>query len=112
MDWLSHPEHQGFATNFLSHNSTYKSAVRQLAQVFEARGLRVWLDVEQLVPGRPWQQELEIIVQTTRTAAALIGKDGLGPWETPEIRACLSQFVRRHMPVIPVLLPDAPEQPQ
>ncbi len=41
-----------------------------------------------------------------------IGKDGLGTWEIFEMRACLSQFVKRHMPVIPVLLPDAPDQPQ
>ncbi len=51
-------------------------------------------------------------MQTARTAAVLTGKDGLELGEIPEMRACLSQFVKRHMPVIPVLLPDAPEQPQ
>lgn len=96
---------------FLSHNSKDKEAVQQLARALTARGLRVWLDVEQLVPGRSWQEELEKIIQTTRTAAVLVGKDGFGPWENPEMRACLSQFIKRNMPVIPVLLPDAPAQP-
>lgn len=97
---------------FLSHNSKDKPAVRQLVRELQDRGLQVWLDEEHLVPGRPWQAALEKIIQTTRTAAILIGKDGLGPWETPEIRACLSQFVKRRLPVIPVLLPHAPTQPE
>lgn len=96
---------------FLSHNSKDKPTVRQLAQALQARGLQVWLDEEQLVPGRPWQEALEEIIQTTRTAAVLVGKDGLGPWEIPEMRACLSEFVNRRSPVIPVLLPDAPDKP-
>lgn len=97
---------------FLSHNSKDKLAVQQLAQALQGRGLKVWLDEEQLVPGRPWQEAVEEIIQTTRTAAVLVGKDGLGPWEIPEMRACLSQFVKRRLPVIPVLLPDAPTQPE
>ena len=71
-------------------------------------GLRVWLDEEELTPGRPWQDELEVVIKTARTAAVLIGKNGLGPWEKPEMRACLGEFVNRKLPVIPVLLPDAP----
>lgn len=97
---------------FLSHNSKDKPAVRQLAQALQARGLKVWLDEEQLVPGRPWQQALESIIQTAHTAAVLVGKDGAGPWEIPEMRACLSGFVARYLPVIPVLLPGAPTQPE
>ena len=42
----------------------------------------------------------------------LVGKDGLGPWEIPEMDACLSEFVDRGMPVIPVLLPGAPKKPK
>jgi len=97
---------------FLSHNSKDKPTVRQLAQALQARGLKVWLDEEQLVPGRPWQEALEAVIQTIRTAAVLIGKDGLGPWEIPEMRACLSEFVNRHLPVIPVLLPGTSVKPE
>ncbi len=97
---------------FLSHNSKDKPTVRQLAQALQARGLKVWLDEEQLVPGRPWQEALEAVIQTIRTAAVLVGKDGLGPWQDPEMRACLSEFVNRHLPVIPVLLPGAPVKPE
>lgn len=96
---------------FLSHNSKDKPAVRQLAEILKTRGLTVWLDEWELVPGRPWQEALEEIIQTANSAAVLVGKDGLGPWEIPEMRGCLSEFVKRRIPVIPVLLPNAPQQP-
>jgi len=97
---------------FLSHNSKDKPAVRQIAETLRARGLRVWLDEWELPPGRRWQDELEKIIRTVRSSAVLIGKDGLGPWEIPEMRACLSQMVKRDLPVIPVLLPGAPDAPE
>ena len=96
---------------FLSHNSQDKPHVRQLGEALKSRGLSVWLDEWELVPGRPWQKALEEIIHTTKSAAVLVGKDGIGLWEAPEMRACLDQFVRRKLRVIPVLLPGAPRQP-
>src|SRR3972149_4736716 len=97
---------------FLSHNSKNKPIVRKLAIELKNRGLKVWLDEWELVPGRLWQEAIEEIIQTTKTAAVLVGKDGMGPWEIPEMRACLSEFVRRKLPVIPVLLPEASKKPE
>jgi hypothetical protein len=39
----------------------------------------------------------------------LIGVDGIGPWQVLEQEAFLSQASRKGLPVIPVLLPQAPE---
>ena len=96
---------------FLSHNSTDKPTVRQLAGALKGRGLKVWLDECELIPGRPWQEAIEEVIQTTKSAVVVVGADGLGPWEIPEMRGCLSEFVKRRLPVIPVLLPGAPNQP-
>ena len=96
---------------FLSHNGKDKPAVRELAAALRARGLRPWLDEEELVPGRPWQEALEAIIVRAATAAVLTGADGLGPWEELEMRACLSQFVKYKKAVIPVLLPGSPARP-
>ena len=96
---------------FLSHNSKNKAAVRKLAEKLRERHIKVWLDEEQLVPGRPWQSALEDIIRTTGSAAVIVGPDGLGPWEEPESRALLSEFVRRRIPVIPVLMPGATHKP-
>jgi TIR domain len=97
---------------FLSHNSSDKPAVRELASALSARGLRVWFDEWELVPGRPWQEALERVIRTVHSAAVLVGPAGIGPWEEPEMRACLSEFVRRRLPVIPVLLPGTPTEPE
>jgi hypothetical protein len=98
---------------FLSHNSRDKPAVIEIAEALrDQRGLQVWLDAWDLQPGRPWQDGLEAVIKTVRSAAIFIGKDGLGPWEIPEMRACLNEMVRRQVPVIPVLLPGAPKSPE
>src|SRR3712207_3405107 len=97
---------------FLSHNSKDKPMVRQLAEALAARGLQVWLDEWQLQPGLSSQQLLEEGIRASRSAAVLVGKDGLGPWEDEEMQAALRLAVRDQRPIIPVLLPDAPSQPQ
>lgn len=97
---------------FLSHNSADKPTVVELATMLRDRKLKVWLDTWELVPGRPWQQALEEVIATVGSAAVLVGKDGIGPWEEPEMRACLDECVHRKMPVIPVLLPGASATPQ
>lgn len=96
---------------FLSHNSADKPTVIELATMLQDRKLKVWLDAWELVPGRPWQQALEQVISTVGSAAVLVGKDGIGPWEEPEMRACLDECVHRKMPVIPVLLPGASATP-
>jgi hypothetical protein len=97
---------------FLSHNSKDKPAVRVLKRLLEVRGIRVWLDEEQLVPGRPWQPLLEKGIEGSATGAVLVGRDGLGPWENEEMQSLLSQAVESGKPVIPVLLPYAPIKPK
>lgn len=99
---------------FLSHNSQDKAAVRVLARQLRDRGLRIWLDEDELRPGVPWQELLELGIKQSRSALVLIGADGLGPWEEKEMRAVLNLAVKDQRPVIPVLLPDtlaAPELP-
>ena len=97
---------------FLSHNSKDKTAVRQLFEKLESSyGLRVWYDEEELPPGLPWQPLLEKGIRNSASAAVVVGNDGLAPWEDEEMQAALNLAVRDGRPVIPVLLPTAPHQP-
>ncbi|MEF8704732.1 MAG: toll/interleukin-1 receptor domain-containing protein [Candidatus Accumulibacter sp. UW26] len=96
---------------FLSHNSRDKPAVRELKAALERHGLAVWLDDDELRPGEHWQPRLEAAIRGCRSIAAIIGKNGLGPWEDEEIQAALRLAVRDKRPVIPVLLADAPGEP-
>ncbi len=95
---------------FLCHNSKDKATVRLLADELENRGLKVWFDERELVPGRPWQEELERILQASKSVAVMISNEGMGRWQKREMRACLSEFVNRGLPVIPVLLPGGPNR--
>jgi len=99
---------------FLSHNSADKPAVKRLGEALKRRNLSVWLDEWELAPGRTWMDALEKIITTCRSAALCVGKNGIGPWEEPEMQALLVRFVKvkragEAMPVIPVLLPGAPD---
>ncbi len=92
---------------FLSHNSKDKPAVRELAKRLTARGIQVWLDEDQLIPGRSWQPLLEQGIEQSTTGVVLVGKDSFGPWEDEEMQALLRQAVASGKAVIPVLLPAA-----
>ena len=70
-----------------------------------------WLDVWELPPGLPWQPLLESQIGNIKSAAVFIGSTGFGPWQEQEINAFLRAFVKRNIPVIPVMLADAPSQP-
>ena len=92
---------------FLSHNSRDKPAVIELGGGAARRGMRVWLDQWELVPGRPWQEAIEGVIETVVSAAVLIGKRRHRPMGGAR-DACLPGPVRRRrLPVIPVLLPGA-----
>lgn len=95
---------------FLSYNTKDKPEVKELARLLHKQNIKVWLDEDQLVPGRLWQDELEKIIREVKTAAILIGEDGFGPWSSMEMRSCISQFTRRELPVIPTFLPNASDE--
>jgi energy-coupling factor transporter ATP-binding protein EcfA2 len=97
---------------FVSYNASDRPEAQALAEELKRRGMRVWLDIWELVPGHPWQEALEHAILRSTGAIICIGRSGVGPWEEREMRACLASFVRNGGPVIPVLLPGAPEQPR
>jgi WD40 repeat protein len=92
---------------FLAHNSSDKPQVRRLADNLRGFGLNPWFDEEQIPPGRWFQDRIENAIGAVRSAAIVIGGEGLGRWEFVEIRAFIAECVERDIPVIPVLLPGA-----
>jgi hypothetical protein len=96
---------------FLCHNSRDKAEVKAVALRLMERRIKPWLDEWELRPGLRWQLALEEQVRQVKSAAVFVGAEGLGPWQSEEIGAFLSACVERGIPVIPVLLPTAPSQP-
>lgn len=97
---------------FLCHNGEDKPAVRKIAADLKARGIRPWLDEEEIRPGTSWQEAISRQIQEIRSAAVFVGETGFGPWQNHEIQGLLSQFVNRRCPVIPVVLPTATSTPE
>jgi hypothetical protein len=97
---------------FLAHNSQDKPQVRAIAHTLKRRGLTVWLDEEQIPPGRPFQDVIQQALQNVSCAAIFIGSGGLGKWQILESRSLLTRFVNADIPVIPVLLPGVEGIPE
>ena len=97
---------------FLCHNSQDKPEVIKIARQLKQQGLKPWLDVWELPPGKSWQELLEEQIEDVKSAAVFVGSSGLGPWQKREMRAFLNEFVNRGCPVIPVLLENAPQEPK
>ena len=96
---------------FLCYNVKDKDSVKEIGNKLKKQGISPWFDEEQLRPGLPWQRELEKHMKQIKSAAVFVGKDGIGPWQRHELESYLREFVKRDCPVIPVLLPDAPKEP-
>jgi small GTP-binding protein len=97
---------------FLCHHGIDKSHVKKVGEQLKEQGILPWLDEWELRPGIPWQRLLEEQIEQIKSAAVFVGKNGLGPWQHLELEAFLREFVNRGSPVIPVLLSDAPDEPQ
>src|SRR3954447_26451273 len=101
---------------FLSHASTDKPLVEELARRLAREDLRPWLDKWNLIPGTAWQPAVERALSEWAACAVVIGPGELGPWHHEEMRLAISRRVGegdrgRAFRVIPVLLPGV-ERPE
>ncbi|MGD2085055.1 MAG: TIR domain-containing protein [Candidatus Aminicenantes bacterium] len=103
--------HIGEFDVFLAHNSKDKDQVIKLSERLKAHGLNPWLDIEQIPPGRWFQDIISQDIQKVKSAAIIIGKHGIGKWENLELRAFISRCVDEDIPVIPILLPGVSKLP-
>jgi hypothetical protein len=97
---------------FLCHNGEDKPAVREIAQRLKEAGVKPWLDEDQIRPGTTWQKALREQIESIKSVAVFVGKNGIGPWQDEEIQAFLSEFMGQKCPVIPTVLRDAAYTPE
>lgn len=94
---------------FLSYNREDASIVESIAtRLTGEAALRVFLDKWCLVPGEPWQDEIEAALDRSATCVVFVGPHGPSPWAHMEMRAALELRAKERMlRVIPTLLPGA-----
>jgi TIR domain len=90
---------------FLAHNSYDKPRVLAIHHGLKRRGLKPWLDEEQVVAGMSFQKVIQIAVPTARSAAVFLGRDGLGNWQEEEVELLLDMCKKAGKPLFLVLLP-------
>ncbi|QDL12497.1 transcriptional regulator, partial [Brasilonema sennae CENA114] len=83
---------------FLAHNSQNKPQVKAIATKLKRRGLKVWLDEEQIAPGRAFQDVIQQAISNVKSAAIFIGTEGLGKWQILELRSLISRLVEADIP--------------
>jgi GTPase SAR1 family protein len=111
-EWvIKSKEAEGKYDVFLSHNSKDKAAVEEIARRLKAVAIRPWLDKWDLEAGKSWVAALQKAIPSIGSAAVFYGPAGIGPWEEQEMEAFLVEFVSRGCSVLPVILPDAPKEP-
>ena len=96
---------------FMAHHSADKPAVLGICEFLRRQGIYPWVDLEQIPPGRWFQDYIESALLKVRAAAVFFGPEGIGQWQRLEIRTVVDLCVKNDIPVIPVLLPGVSEVP-
>ena len=98
---------------FLSFHDEDRQEVEQIAVYLNDHAhLRPWFDKWNLIPGEDWVDGLDRGLRESTACAVFIGKSGEGPWQKQEVKAVLIRHVNNpNFRLIPVLLPDASQQP-
>ena len=103
---------------FVIYNNDDIKDVLQIAEALRKRAIKIWLDIWAVVPGSSWQNALETIISSCKSALVCVGPGGIGPWQNQEIRALLRRYVSENnssnsitVSLITVLLPGAPKAP-
>jgi len=97
---------------FVSYNSEDRNEVRTIATYLQSAGLLPWFDQNELRPGQDWLTKLQEDIAQVKSCVVVIGRSGLGPWQKAEVNSAIQLFVKRQLPIVPVLLPSCSSDPQ
>ena len=96
---------------FLAHNSDDKPKIRAISHGLRRRGLKPWLDEEQILAGQSFQKVLQTAIPCVRAATVLIGQTGLGNWQEEEVQLLFNSCKKANKPLFLTLLPGVDEVP-
>lgn len=93
---------------FVIYDDVDRPNVESLVRALEKRALKVWFDRRSLIPGVPWQAQLEAAIKASKSVLVFIGQKGFNPWEQAAYTVVLTHV--SELPavrVIPALGPGA-----
>ncbi len=77
---------------FLAHNSVDKPLVREISARLKEQRLNPWLDEEQILAGELFQEEIQKAISNIKSAAIIIGVEGLGRWQIIGSIPCWNEY--------------------
>ena len=94
---------------FLSHRSTDKALVREVALAVKRKGLGIWFDEEQLVPSQSLVEEIGHALERMTHYVLFWSQRCQGaPWVDRELRAAVSRLIEKQVPLLIVRLDGTP----
>lgn len=93
---------------FLSYNRNDSVVVAEVALELRERGVNVWMDESNLVPGERWQHEIARAFERADSIAVCIGGHGIGGWQKLELEQMIARQPEHGTRIVPIVLPDAP----
>ncbi|MES1243829.1 MAG: toll/interleukin-1 receptor domain-containing protein [Acidobacteriota bacterium] len=97
---------------FLSYSAEDRGFAKRLGDELARQGVSIWLDQDQLVPGRPWREEMEKAIRSCDDILILVGPHDTDTWQQHTWREALEaawQDPRKRL--IPILLEGAAVPP-
>ena len=94
---------------FICYNSADRPEALEVGKRLKDQGILPWLDSWR--PGTPIEEQQRQQIAKIKSAAVLVGKNGIATFQQMQTDAFLRQFVQRGIPLIPVFLEDAPQEP-
>ncbi|BBD63954.1 GUN4 domain-containing protein [Nostoc commune NIES-4072] len=97
---------------FLAHNSQDKPKVKIIANKLKQRGLKPWLDEEQMYGGDTPYREIQTALYKSKSVVFFLGLSGSGKWQgNLELPITVDLVIQSNLRLIPVLLPGVKEIP-
>jgi hypothetical protein len=92
---------------FLSHSSADEAWVRKLSNALQARGVRVWVDIERISPGDRFTDAIDEGLKQSRSVAVILSPNALlSDWVSDECAYVVATAPRRtpKAKLIPILI--------
>ena len=97
---------------FLSHRSTDKKFVRQVAKEIKSRGVRIWFDEENLIPSQSLVDEISRALGRMTHFVLFWSVDCVGAhWVEREMNSGITQLIENNIPLLIVRLDNTPVPP-
>ena len=93
----------------ISYASEDQSDALVFQEKLEDKDVKTWIDIKDLKPGEVVLETLANVFSGARGVCVLLGSSGIGSWQRAEVRMALQHAISNDVPVIPVFLPDAPQ---